>query len=152
MSAQRAYPIQDDTIQQALRILESRLTHKVQLEYPKDVKAYCQLQIASEPDEYFCCLFLNTQLELIQFERLFHGTIDEATVHARVVARRALELNAKHVIFTHNHPSGSPRPSRPDYRMTQRLKEGLGLLDINVLDHVVVGLGGAVSMAEMGTL
>ncbi len=54
--------------------------------------------------------------------------------------------------FTGNHPSGDPEPSDADRRITQRLKEALGLVDIRVLDHVVIGHEGYVSFAERGWL
>jgi len=63
-----------------------------------------------------------------------------------------LELNAAALIFTHNHPSGLPEPSEADKAITSRLKNALNLVDIRVLDHIVVGSEGTVSMAERGML
>jgi DNA repair protein RadC len=68
------------------------------------------------------------------------------------VLRRALELNAGAVILAHNHPSGVAEPSRADEVLTQTLKSALQLVDVRVLDHLVVGRGGVVSMAERGLL
>ncbi|NIK01610.1 DNA repair protein RadC [Xanthomonas arboricola] len=68
----------------------------------------------------------------------------------RVVAKRALELNAVAVILFHNHPSGNPEPSEADRKVTQRLQEALGLLDIRVLDHLVIGGQKSVSLAARG--
>ena len=82
------------TIREAVGILESRLTSTEAFTSPIEVKQYCRLKIAHKKDEYFCCLFLDTQHRLITFERLFRGTIDGAAVHPRIVVRRALELNA----------------------------------------------------------
>ena len=143
---------QQATIREAIGILESRLRATKAFTKPSDVKHFCQLQIAQEKDEHFCCMFMDSQHRLIAFERLFRGTIDAASVYPRVVVRRALELNAAAVIFTHNHPSGIPEPSTADIKITQRLKEALGLIDVRVLDHVVVGLDGTSSMAESGLL
>ncbi len=66
--------------------------------------------------------------------------------------KQAIEHNAAAVILVHNHPSGDPEPSDADRRITQRLQEALGLVDIRVLDHVVVGHEGYVSFAERGWL
>jgi len=143
---------QQATIQEAIGILESRLRTTKAFISPPDVKQFCQLQIAHEKDEHFCCMFMDSQHRLIAFERLFSGTVDGASVHPRVVVRRALELNAATVIFTHNHPSGEPKPSTNDISITKKLKDALNLVDIRTLDHIVVGREGTVSMAERGCL
>ena len=143
---------QQATIKEAIGILETRLRTTKGFSSPADVKQFCQLHIAKELDEYFCCMFLDSQHRLIAFERLFRGTVDGASVYPRVVVRRSLELNAAALIFTHNHPSGLPEPSSADTRITQRLKDALALVDVRVLDHVIVGTDGTSSMAEAGLL
>lgn len=145
-------PAQQTTLRRATRILESLFRETEVFTQPQAVKQYCQLQIARYPDELFCCLFLDTQHRLIAFEPLFRGTINGASVYPRVVVRRCLELNASAVIFAHNHPSGISEPSQDDATITQRLKEALALIDVRTLDHIVVGTGGATSMAEQGLL
>lgn len=140
------------TIREAVGILASRLSSTAAFTSPTEVKQYCQLKIAHKRDEFFCCLFLDSQHRLIVFERLFRGTIDGASVHPRIVVRRALEVNAAAVIFTHNHPSGVTVPSAADLKMTKKLKEALGFIDVRVLDHIVVGTADATSMAESGLL
>jgi DNA repair protein RadC len=89
---------------------------------------------------------------MIAFERLFRGTVDGASVHPRVVVRRSLELNAAAVILVHNHPSGKVDPSDADIRITRRLREALGVVDVRVLDHIVVGDTGCCSLAQEGRL
>jgi DNA repair protein RadC len=143
---------QQATIQEAIGILESKLRTTEVFTGPTDVKQFCQLHIAQEKDEHFCCMFMDNQHRLIAFERLFRGTIDGASVHPRVVVRRALELNAAAMILTHNHPSGFPEPSTADTKITQRLKDALRLVDVRVLDHVIVGTDGTCSMAERGLI
>jgi DNA repair protein RadC len=68
------------------------------------------------------------------------------------VVRRAIHHNAAAVIFAHNHPSGQPAPSRADEEITRHLKDALALIDVRVLDHIVVGGGEAVSLADRGML
>ncbi|MEQ9396139.1 RadC family protein [Haliea sp.] len=140
------------TIQEALMILESRIRDSDAYTNPRDVKAFCRLQIANERDEYFVCMFLDSQHRMIAFERMFRGTVDGAAVYPRVVLRRSLELNAAAVIFTHNHPSGVAEPSEADLRITNRLKEALAHVDVRVLDHVIVSTEGVYSMAEHGRI
>mgnify|MGYP003148628124 CR=1 FL=1 len=140
------------TIQEAIVILESRIRQSDAYTSPADVKAFCRLQIANERDEFFCCMFLDSQHRLIAFERMFHGTVDGAAVYPRVVLRLALEHNAAAVIFTHNRPSGIAEPSEADMRITVRLKEVLSHVDVRVLDHVIVGTEGVYAMAEHGRI
>jgi DNA repair protein RadC len=116
------------------------------------VKNYCQLEIASDKDEVFCCLYLDNQHRLLAFERLFQGTIDGANVHPRVVVRKALEHNAAAVIFAHNHPSGTTEPSSADKAITKKLKDALTLFDVRTLDHIIVTAGGCRSLAEDGLM
>ncbi|MEZ5491992.1 MAG: DNA repair protein RadC [Gammaproteobacteria bacterium] len=143
---------QRDIISEAIGILETMLVTGEALTSSAAVKQFCQLQIAEEKDEHFCCLFLDNQHNLIRFEKLFRGTVNSASVHPRAVVRLALELNAAAVIFTHNHPSGMTTPSQADKQITQRLKEALELVDVRVLDHIVVGFGECTSFAEAGLL
>lgn len=143
---------EEATIREAIEIIQSRIRQSDVYSSPTSVKAFCRLQIASELDEHFCAMFLDNQHRLITFERLFRGTIDGAAVYPRVVVRRALELNASALVFTHNHPSGVAEPSTADRRITTRLTDACNLLDIRVLDHIIVGVEGEYSMAEHGLL
>ncbi len=119
---------------------------------PAAVVRYLRTQLAGRHQEVFAALFLDTRHRLIVCEELFYGTVDGASVHPREVVRRALFHNASALIFAHNHPSGVAEPSRDDEAITRRLREALLLIDVRVLDHVVVGTGEAVSMAERGLI
>lgn len=139
-------------LNQAKEILRAKLVTSEVISSPDMVKDFCQLSIGQLEYEVFGVLFLNQRHQLIDFVELFRGTIDGASVHPREVAKEALYKNAAAVIFTHNHPSGVCEPSSADERITTRLVEALGLLDIRVLDHIVVGSGECVSFAERGLL
>ncbi len=102
--------------------------------------------------EVFLCLFLDSQHRVIAQEELFQGTIDSATVYPREVLNRAFYHKAAAMIFAHNHPSGVAEPSEADIAITRRLKTALELVDIKTLDHLVVGDGTVISMAERGLL
>jgi DNA repair protein RadC len=97
-------------------------------------------------------LFLDNQHRVIQFEELFIGTLDSASVYPREVIKRALQHNAAAVIFAHNHPSGVVEPSPADKQLTIKLKQALALLDISVLDHFIIGDGQPYSFAEHGLI
>lgn len=139
-------------VQLALNILRARHRRGRLLSSPQDTQQYLQLVFESYRNEVFAAIFLDNRHRVLGFEELFFGTIDGASVHPRVVVQRALDLNAAAVIFAHNHPSGVAEPSRSDEALTRRLREALGLVDIRVLDHLVVGSEGIVSFAERGLL
>ncbi len=130
-------------------ILENKIKEKSNTYFtsPDLVKHYLSLHFAKHESEVFSVLFLTSQHRLIKIENMFYGTIDGASVYPREVAKRALELNAAAVIFSHNHPSGDATPSASDITITKRLVEALLIFDIRVLDHLILG-DSAVSMAE----
>ena len=119
---------------------------------PRLVCDYLLAQLRDRDQEVFCCLYLDNRYRLTGFEELFTGTIDGASVHPREIVKLALQRNAAAVIIAHNHPSGVAEPSQADELITQRVKEALGLVDIRLLDHIIVGDGASVSLAERGLL
>jgi DNA repair protein RadC len=122
------------------------------LSSPGETRRFLQYHLGAHPREVFCCIFLDSQHRVLRCEDLFFGTLDGAAVYPREVAVRALQYNAAAVIFAHNHPSGVAEPSSADRRITERLCSALGLLDIRVLDHIIVGRGREFSFAEEGLL
>lgn len=99
--------------------------------------------------EHFIVIFLNNQHQYLSYETLFVGTLDAATVYPREVVKAAMNHNAAAVILAHNHPSGEQEPSKADRTITEHIKAALGLVDVRVLDHLVVGED-VVSFAERG--
>lgn len=113
---------------------------------------YLTLDMAHLTVERVRVLFLNTQNMLIHDEHVSDGSIDEAAIHPREVIRRALDLGATALIVVHNHPSGSPQPSRADIDITNRIAEAGRLLGISVHDHVIMGREGHVSLKAKGLI
>ena len=134
------------------RYLEQMLKRDAPLKSPEMTRDFLMSRLRAYPYEVFACLFLDNRHRIIAFEELFTGTIDGASVHPREVVRRCLFHNAAAVIFAHNHPSGISEPSQADKHITRRLSDALGLIDIRVLDHFVIGDGESVSFAERGLL
>ena len=122
------------------------------LDSPAATHQFLISRLRDQPYELFCCLHLDNRHRLIAFDELFRGTIDGASVHPREVVKQALSRNAAAVILAHNHPSGVAEPSQADELITRRLREALGLVDIRVLDHCIVGDNGCLSFAERGLL
>ncbi len=133
----------------ARRGLAEQLKERAVFDSPDAVKHYLQLHLASRAHEVFAVLFLDAQHRLIALEE-FRGTLTQTSVYPREVVLRALQRNAAAVVLAHNHPSGCTEPSRADELLTQTLKAALALVDVRVLDHVIVGKGVSLSMAERG--
>jgi DNA repair protein RadC len=136
----------------ARRQLSETLRAGPSLASPRATSDFLSARLRDLEHEVFCCLYLDKRHRLIQFEELFRGTIDGASVHPREIVKLALQRNAAAVIIAHNHPSGVAEPSQADEFITQRVKEALALVDIRLLDHLIVGDGACVSLAERGLL
>jgi DNA repair protein RadC len=136
----------------ARRGLKEQLQVQEAFHTPEAVKHYFQLHLAHKDHEVFAVLFLDSQNRLQAMEEMFRGTLTQTSVYPREVVLRALHHQASAVVLSHNHPSGSVQPSRADESLTQTLKAALALVDVRVLDHVIVGQGQALSMAEQGLL
>ncbi len=97
-------------------------------------------------------LHLNARNMLIRDENMGDGSIDQAAIYVREVIRRAIDLGSAAIILVHNHPSGSPEPSRQDIEVTRQIIEAGKRLNIAVHDHIIVGANGHSSMRAMGLL
>ncbi|WED21970.1 DNA repair protein RadC [Vibrio sp. JC009] len=137
-------------LEMSRRYLAETLTRDDALNSPQQTKMFLASILRDRQREAFYVLFLDNQNRVIKDEVLFEGTIDAASVYPREVVKRALYHGAAALILAHNHPSGVAEPSQADRRITRRLVDALGLVDIRVLDHFVVGDGEMVSFAERG--
>ena len=142
----------DQILEAARQAIEYKLQRGASFSSPATVKEYLRAKLAGFEHEVFAVLFLDAQLNLIEYAEMFRGTISSASVHPREVVKEALRANAAAVIISHNHPSGNPEPSAADRNMTQQLKAALKLVDVQVVDHVIVVGNCTTSFAEMGLL
>jgi DNA repair protein RadC len=134
----------------AIAVLKTRFRARDVFARPDAVKDYLRLQAQGLDHEVFSVMFLDSQNRLINYGRLFRGTLAQTSVYPREVVKRCLEEQAASVVLHHNHPSGRCEPSRADEALTQTLRAALALVDVRVLDHVITSDEGALSMAEMG--
>jgi DNA repair protein RadC len=143
-------------LQAAIEISHRQLAETLRtgpsLASPRATREYLIARLRDLEHEVFCCLYLDNRHRLIEFEQMFRGTIDGASVYPREVVKQALQWNCAAVIIAHNHPSGIAEPSLADERITLRVKDALALVDIRLLDHIIVGDGASVSLAERGVL
>ena len=109
-------------------------------------------ELEARPYEMVVMLALNTRNNVIGCFEIARGTVDESPAYIREIATRALLSSAVSVILAHNHPGGSLRPSGADLIFTKKAKDGLKLLGIKLLDHIIVSSAGYYSMAEQREL
>ena len=119
---------------------------------PRAVFDFLRQSLGGMQKEVFQVIYLNSANKIIEAEELFQGTVDRSAIHPREVIAAALKHNATRLIFAHNHPGGSLRPSSEDKEITGRLKNACSAVGIEVLDHIIVTGDGYFSMAEQGLI
>jgi DNA repair protein RadC len=142
--------LDDQIIARALEILEKRCARGAPFTGPDEIGKYLTVRYSAEPAEVFGVIFLDNRHAVIETEELFRGTIDACTVYPRIVAQRALQVNAAAVVFYHNHPSGNPEPSQADRTLTDNLRNALALFQIRTVDHIVAAGGRWTSFVARG--
>jgi DNA repair protein RadC len=89
--------------------------------------------------EMFIVCFMNSQNQILTTEVLFVGSLATSAVYPRQVIERVIELGAGSVMVSHNHPSGSITPSSSDRAVTKKLQTALDAIDVNLVDHIIIG-------------
>jgi DNA repair protein RadC len=118
----------------------------------KAVIDYLIASMAHRPVEQLRVLYLNAKNRLLRDETEIEGSINIAPIYPREIMRRALEVGATALILAHNHPSGDPRPSNDDLRVTRLVANAGNALDVRLHDHVIVARSGWVSLRSAGLL
>ena len=132
------------------RGLREEISGKNILRDPESVFTYVKGSLGGKQKEVFKVLFLNKANRIVAEEDLFEGTVDQTAVHPREILKAALEFSATAIILVHNHPSGRIEPSAEDREMTRKIQSLCEALNIQVLDHIVVGGSRYFSFKEHG--
>lgn len=135
-----------------MRYLASDLPGKSVFDRPDKVKAHLRLLVQGRGMECFGAIFTDQQHRHVATQIMFEGTVDRTAVYPRNLIKRALELDAKGLILFHNHPGGTPRPSREDQQLTRLIEQSGQPLEIRVLDHFLIAGKQVLSFKEMGWL
>jgi DNA repair protein RadC len=114
----------------------------------RTVKDYLTHNLRERKREIFMVIFLDGQNQVIKMEELFTGSLTTSAIYPREVVQKVLDYNAAAVILVHNHPSGSLSPSHSDRAVTKKLQSALSAIDVDVLDHLIVGGNGFFSFAD----
>lgn len=123
----------------ARRVLASETAPEPVLNRPDLVLAHFQSIVAGLAVEKFWVLCLNRKNRLIKLVEITSGTATSSLAHPREVYRAAIRQGAAAIVCVHNHPSGDPAPSAADVQVTRQLRDAAKAVDIELLDHVIVG-------------
>ena len=136
----------------SLRMLKGEIAEKPLLSSWDALLDYLRADMGTLDIERVRVLYLNTRNMLIRDELASEGSIDQSAIYVREVVKRALELGAAAIILVHNHPSGSPEPSRQDIAITRDIAAAAAKLGITLHDHIIIGGSDYRSMRGMGLI
>lgn len=132
------------------RFAQPMASERPAMNNPGAAAAYLQPLIGDLEQEHFAVLLLDTRCRALDHEILYKGCLNTTIVRTAEVFRGAIRRNCASVIVAHNHPSGDPSPSPEDVALTRRLVEAGKLMEVEVIDHLVIGRGCYVSLRERG--
>ena len=118
----------------------------------QQVADHLQAMLAGRTRETVVAIFLNARNAFIGSEICFEGSVSQAVIFPREIVKVAILRNATSIIIGHNHPSGQTRPSKDDQEITRKIKRACELMDIQMLDHVIIGGNDHFSFADSGLL
>lgn len=134
----------------ANRLAAIRGEDRPQIVSPDDVIDLIGMEMAALEQEQLRTVLLDTKHRLLAQRTVYQGSANQAGVRVGEVFRDAVRVNAVAMIVVHNHPSGDPTPSGADISMTAELVRAGEMLDIDILDHLIIGRGRNVSMRRLG--
>jgi DNA repair protein RadC len=133
------------------RIASSSIEERPTINSPADAANLLMYQMAALDQEYLFVILLDTRNRVLGRPlEVYHGSLNTSLVRVGELFREAIKVNAAALIVAHNHPSGDPSPSPEDVAVTRALVEAGKLLDIDVLDHLIIGGYRFVSLKERG--
>jgi DNA repair protein RadC len=116
------------------------------------LRQYMIIRLRDLTYEQICCMLLSNDGCMIRCITLSRGTIDQAVVYPRELIRLLLHHNASYMVLAHNHPSGCSTPTTADRNMTAHVKAACAMIQVQLLDHLIIGRNTIVSFADEGLL
>ena len=132
------------------RLLASQPEDRIAVRSPADVANLLQAEMAHLEQEELRLVLLNTKNQVLSIPQLYRGNVNTSLVRVSELFREAVRENCPALIVVHNHPSGDPTPSNEDIKITEQMIEAGKLLDIEILDHIIIGRQGYISLKEKG--
>jgi DNA repair protein RadC len=123
---------------------------RLQIRSPSDVARLMQIEMAHLDQEHLRSICLDTKNRVLKIVTVYMGSLNSSVVRVGEVFKEAIRLNSASIIVVHNHPSGDPTPSSEDILVTRQIVQAGKLLDIEVLDHLIIGHGRHASLRERG--
>jgi DNA repair protein RadC len=123
---------------------------RVAIEGPEDVVRLLGVEMEALTQEQLRVAILDTRHRVIRHEMVYQGSVNSAQVRVAEVFKEAVRANAPAIAIAHNHPSGDPTPSAADVALTAELAKAAQLLDIDLIDHIIIGDGRWLSLRRLG--
>jgi DNA repair protein RadC len=130
------------------RLIQESPAEKPSVHSPKDAAVLMQYDMGAFEQEHLRVMYLNTRNRVLGWEDVYKGSLNQSQVRIGEIFKGAIRRNAASVIIAHNHPSGDPSPSPDDIAITKAIIEAGRLLDVEVLDHLIIGRGRFISLKE----
>lgn len=130
------------------RVMHERRPEQMRITSPGDVANLLMPDMQHLEREHLVVVLVDTRNQVIAVETIYKGSLNSAAIRVTEIFQSAVKANAAAIVLAHNHPSGDPSPSREDIHVTREIVKAGKLLDIQVLDHLVIGAGRFVSMKE----
>jgi DNA repair protein RadC len=137
-------------VELARRLALEKPDERMRIQSPEDIAAILSSDMAALDQEELRVVLLNTKNEVLRVVTVYRGSVNAAQIRVSEVFKEAVRQNAPSLVVAHNHPSGDPTPSADDVAVTRELVKAGQLLDIEVLDHLVIGDGRHVSLRRRG--
>ena len=128
--------------------LKERYDRQCIITHRHDVEEYLRISFGYCRNEYLAALYLGNRNQVLETVRISEGTVNQCTVHPRIIIEKALHYAAASIIIAHNHPGGGQTPSEADWLLTERLFEICRLMEIPLLDHLIISTEGVASLKE----
>ncbi|MBI9048482.1 MAG: DNA repair protein RadC [Anaerolineaceae bacterium] len=135
-------------IELGARMKALKQTSRPVIQSPQDAVDLVQYEMSALSQENLWVMLLDTRNRVLKINKLYRGSLNASTVRISELFRPAIQINAASLILFHNHPSGDASPSPEDITLTTDTVKAGKLLDIEVMDHIVIGLGSYVSLKE----
>jgi DNA repair protein RadC len=146
-------PVRAAQVHAALELGRRLMNHTEQrrpIKSPSQAAAFLLPQLSKREAEHLVVLLLDTKNALIETVWLYQGSLNSSVVRVAEVFREPIRRQAAAILVAHNHPSGDPEPSPEDVRVTHELVKAGQLLEIELIDHLIVGDQRYVSLKERG--
>lgn len=121
------------------RIATTQSGYHLNMNTPKTIAEYYMEQLRHRKEEVVVCAFFDSKCHFLGDVLLSKGSVDFAYVSPRDIFRHAFDYEAVMFVLLHNHPSGDPRPSEEDFRVTYRIHKGAQILELQLVDHIIIG-------------